>query len=637
VSGIFGFIDRTGAPAGPADLDRMGNTLAHRGPDHTGTWTGGSVGLGGCLLRTTPESRTERIPVTNASGDVTVTADARIDNRDELIAALDLRDRARDGITDSELILAAYQEWGDECPGKLLGDFAFAVHDRRRDRLFLARDPMGVRPLCWHDSPRGFAFASGIRAILQLDWVPRDIDETRIADHLVPQFDDTAITFYRGISRLSPGHRMSIRGPGARPERYWALDPEREIRLGSDDEYAEAFRDLFIDAVRRRLRSDGPVSALLSGGLDSSAIVCSARDVLKGSDRTIHTFSAIFPSLQEADPRINEDPYIKAVIGMGGVQGHFVEADGLSPLLDILWKGDEAIPAPNLYMDLALTRAVRDNGSRIVLSGWDGDSTVSHGLEFLAELARTGRWIRLGREARGLSRRLDSRSASTRRILWEFGFRYTVPDSARRIWRRVRGRPIHDVLGPVNPEFATRIGLDQRIRELSDTGPTPLRSARVTHMRSVASGLLTYGLELLDKVTSGCSIEQRYPFCDRRLVEFCLALPASQKLRDGWSRAVLRRAMAPLFPQEVNARVRKGNLSANFKRRLLDDGRQTIEEVLARPPDRIPEYLDMAALRDAFRRYAARPLQNERAALTVLLGVTLALWWRDGRQIGPDR
>jgi asparagine synthase (glutamine-hydrolysing) len=491
---------------------------------------------------------------------------------------------------------------------------------------------MGVRPLCFHDSPRGFAFASEIRALLRLPWVPRRIDETRIADHLVPLFDDTAITFYEHISRLPPAHRMTVRGPGARPDRYWSLDPVREIRLASDDEYAEAFRHHFTEAVRCRLRSDGPVSALLSGGLDSSSIVCTAREVLKGTDRKIHTFSAVFPSLQEADPRINEDPYIAAVIAMGGVTGHFVEADRLSPLLDILWAGDEAIPAPNLYMDLALTRAVQDSGSRIILSGWDGDSTVSHGLEFLAELARTGRWLALRRQARALSDRLASRSATTRRIMWEFGFRYMVPDSARRLWRRVRGRPENEVLGTVNPEFAKRIGLDRRIRRLSAAGPTPLRSARTAHARSVGSGLLVYGLELLDKVTSGCSIEQRYPFCDRRLVEFCLALPARQKLSDGWSRAVLRRAMAPLFPQEVNARVRKGNLSANFKRRLLEDGRQTIEGVLTDPPDRIAEYLNLAALRETFRRYAAQPLQHEREALTVLLGVTLALWWRDGRQ-----
>jgi asparagine synthase (glutamine-hydrolysing) len=629
VSGIFGVLHRTGEPASPAELFRMGQLLAHRGPDGTDQWLDGPAGFGGCILRTTPESRSERIPLVRPGGGLVLAADARLDNRDDLIAELGLADRARDGLTDAEILLAAWERWGPDCPLRLLGDFAFAVWDASRQTLFCARDPMGVRPFCYHESPKGFAFASEIAALLSLPWVPREIDEVRVADHFVPLFEDPEITFYRGLRRLPPASRLWVTPDGIRLDRYWSLDPGKEIRLRSDDEYAEAFRHLFLEAVRCRLRAGGPVSALLSGGLDSSAIVCSARHVLHETGRDVRTFSAIFPSLSEADPRIDERRYIDAVVAMGGIDPRFVEADRFGPLLDLLWQGEEPIPAPNLYMDLALMRAVQDSGSRIVLSGWDGDTTVSHGLEFLGELARTGRWLRLHREARALSDRLAVRTATTRNIMWEFGFRQMIPESARRLWRRARNRPVHDIMGPIRPDFARRIGLERRIRTLSDAGPIPLRSARTVHALNLRSGLLVYALELLDNVTADCTIEARYPFCDRRLIEFCVGLPAGQKLGNGWSRAVMRRAMAPLFPQEVGQRVHKGNLSANFKRRFLEDERSRLDGLMAALPELPGDYLDVEALRDGYRRYASDPLRNEREALTVFLGVTFALWWRE--------
>lgn len=636
MSGIFGLYHRDGAPVDPADLARMSDSLARRGPDGVGFWHDGPVGLGNRALRTTPESLHERLPLANATGEIVLTADARIDNREELIAALDL-DGARVEISDSALILGAYERWGEACPEKLLGDFAFVVWDGRRRAMFCARDPMGVRPLCYYESSRLFAFASDVTTLLCLSQVPRRINEVRIADHFVPIFEDTAITFYRDIFRLPAAHRMGVRRENTWLRRYWSLDPSRELRLRSDEEYAEAFRDHFTEAVRCRLRSAGPVAALLSGGLDSSSIVCTARELLAEHGQRLRTFSAIFPSLREADSRIDERQYIDAVVAQGGIEPHYVRADQCSPLSKILWGEDEAIPAPNLYMDQALFGAVQKEETRIVLSGWDGDSTVSHGYGRLTELARTGRLWALRREARALSRRLSSRTATPRWIMWEFGWRPLVPELAVRTWRALHGRggEGHDVIGPINPVFARRIGLMERVRALSSPGRTVASIARNDHWRGLTSGLLVYGLELLDKTAATCSLEARYPFCDRRLMEFCLALPAEQKLHDGWSRAVMRRAMKGTLPREVSARTGKGNLSANFKQRLLDNERETLEEVMTVSDELMGEYVDVGGLRAAYRRYASAPLRQERDALTVFIGVTLALWFRQSRLRSP--
>src|SRR5262245_20600165 len=163
-------------------------SVAHRGPDASGSWCQGAVGLGHRMLWTTPESLSEKLPLANQAGDLAITADARIDNRDELTAALGLPPHS--GVTDSMLILLAYEHWGEHCPEKLLGDFAFAIWDGRKRVLFCARDHFGVKPFYYCHSGRLFAFASEIKALLSLPEVPRRLNEVRVADYLVPIFDD---------------------------------------------------------------------------------------------------------------------------------------------------------------------------------------------------------------------------------------------------------------------------------------------------------------------------------------------------------------------------------------------------------------------------------------------------------------
>lgn len=205
----------------------MMGRLAHRGPDGAAAWLEGSAGLAHCRLRTTPESLDERLPLTGAGGSLVLTADARLDNRTDLAAALG----CEPATTDAELLLAAYLRWGPQAPEYLLGDFAFAIWDAQRQRLFCARDHLGVKPFYYHHNPgRLFCFASEIKALLALPQVPAELNEVRVADYLLPMLEDQEITFYRQIVRLPPAHRMTVTRRGACLERYWALDPEREIR-----------------------------------------------------------------------------------------------------------------------------------------------------------------------------------------------------------------------------------------------------------------------------------------------------------------------------------------------------------------------------------------------------------------------
>jgi asparagine synthase (glutamine-hydrolysing) len=650
----------------------MLTSLAHRGPDGVGVWHNGPIGLGHRMLWTTPESLQETLPLASKTGNLVLTADARIDNRDALIDTLGFDNRPPREISDSELILAAYEKWGASCPERLLGDFAFAIWDGRQRQLFCARDPMGIKPFYYYHAASTFVFASEIKAILCLSDVPRRLNEVKIADFLVPIFYDHISTYYQDVLRLPPAHSMTVGPAGVQSRSYWRLDPSRELRLGADEEYVEAFRELFTEAVRCRLRSAFPVGSTLSGGLDSSSIACTAGKLLivNGQPR-LHTFSAIFPSMAEEDPRIDERPYIETVLALGNFAPHYVHADRCKPLADVALHKDEVLAAPNWYMVSPLFSAAHKHGVRVLLSGFDGDVTVSYGYEYLDELARTEKWADFARQAHALAQRRPGTNA-TRYLQhhglpyltelvrqgrwWAFakqvnesaahfalsrqylflhaGLRPFAPKPLRRVWHRLHGRvqpqaPAWGLNHAINPVFAQRIGLAKRVQAFEMTRKSPsAHHLREQHGLDLMSGDMQYLLGMFDQSAATFALEQRYPFFDRRLMEFCLALPFDHKLREGWTRAILRRAMENILPPIVQWRTDKGNLSFNIRRRLLAE-RETLDTVILHDPGVIKAYIDVPALQAAYHRFLSQPvLSTEEDLFTIYLAVTLALWLR---------
>lgn len=671
MSAISGLAHLDGRPANAGDIARMLERVQHRGPDGCGMCSDGWMALGHRLLRTTPESAREQQPLSNATGELVVTADARVDNREELLRALgtvapggrDGASRARTEVTDCALILAAYERWGEAFCERLVGDFAVVIWDARRQALVCARDHMGVKPFYYHLSRGLFAFGSELKQLLALPEIPRRIEETRVGDYVTGMMDDEAITFYRDIFRLPSAHRLVITRERARIERYWALDPERELRCESDEEYAEGFRAHFNEAVRCRLRSASPVGSLLSGGLDSSSIVCEARRIRTTDPAApaLHTFSAIFPDLPQCDER----PFIDAVLEGGGVEPHFVRGDKLGALTELdgmLDHQDEPFYTPNLFLHWAIYASAQENGVRVMLDGVDGDSTVSHGTRYLTELARAGRWDEFGREATLLAggrqvppghylrsqgfpalteraRAGDVRAVasairtigscfgvSTWGVLRDSVVRPLAVEPVLRRWRRLRAprQPQLPQQSLIIPEFARRAALADRHAGMRGHRFDLMRSSREDHVRRLSGGLLRVVLEVLDRVASAFSVEPRYPFCDKRLVEYCLALPADQKLRRGWTRFILRDALG-FLPEKVRWRHDKGDLSANFRRALAAD-RHRLEAELFESNGALMNHIDLPALRRAWDD--GSETSNDTAAVTAWRVATIAAWLR---------
>ena len=634
MSGIIGILNLDSKPVEPDEIGRMIDSLAHRGSDGSGAWIDGPMGMGHRMLWTTPESLLEKYPLINTQGDLILTADARIDNREELISALDVKEFPAHKITDGQLILRAYEKWGQDCPEKLIGDFAFAIWDKRSQMLFCARDPVGAKSFFYYKSTKSFVFASEIKAILCASGVPHQLNELRIAEHLVQFFKDPTLTLYKDIFRISAANSITV-GPGEfRIRVYWSLDPKREIRMRSEEEYSQSFLEILTEAVRCRLRSAYPAGSTLSGGLDSSSIACIARKLLlNDGKKPLHTFSAIFPSLPKEELRkIDERQFIETVIALGGFESHYIEADLLSPLTDVdkaLWLQDEPFLAPNLYMHWGLYHAAQQAGVRVFLDGIDGDVTISYGLEYLADLARTGRWKTLLDEATAISIKPNA-SIKPRKIIWQYGIFPNIPKPFFKIWRAAHGDkyPSWHENTAINPIFAKRIHLEERIRSLSQNGLTIFSGARRKHWQNLNSALIPLGLELLDKVTNIFSIEARYPFFDRRLIEFCLALPPDQKLSKGWTRIVMRRAMEGILPPEIQWRFSKANLSPNFLLNLYEYENATIDNIInnQKNVNIIAPFVDLTELNDAYRRYKSQPFKDENVALLLYGVVILTLW-----------
>ncbi|NCJ08143.1 lasso peptide isopeptide bond-forming cyclase [Synechococcales cyanobacterium C] len=613
MSAIAGLFYRNQQAVSPSDLAQMTQALAHRGPDGIQQWHHGSIGLGHCMLHTTPESKHEVLPLVSPGEDYVITADARIDNRKALMQALNIDPCSSFEISDSQLILKAYQRWGEQCLDYLIGDFAFAIWDKQQQHLFCARDHFGVKPFYYYLNDQSFIFGSEVKALLSQTNVPRQINEVRIGDYLLSLFEDTAITFYEDIWRLPPAHRLLIRAESVTLEPYWSLDAIQTLHLETDQAYADQFREIFIEAVSCRLRSAVPVGSMLSGGLDSSAITCTARHIQSESHQPpLPTFSAIFDTVKECDERF----YINAVLDQGGFTPHYLHGDQRSPLTDIdqiLWHQDEPLFSFNLFLNWGIYDIAHHKGVRVILDGFDGDSTISHGIGFFRELAIAGRWGDLIRELQGFCR--NSNEPLFKWLwpfLWNFGFRKSrLIRGGQRIWRTITKKqawtskrtPPAAYPDTINPDLIKRLSLEQRLNAQKQAEIAALQSERAEHYRSLVRGVMPYTLEVLDKSAAAFGIEPRFPFWDKRLVEFCLSLPPEQKVRDGWTRMIMRRGLDGILPREVQWRGGKSNLGPNFRYIFHKFEQKRIQALLDDPPESMVHFFDFFALNQAYESF----------------------------------
>ena len=327
MSAITGIFYRNGSKVSYNQIKRMNDLLHHRGPDGSKIYFEDSVGFGHQMLKTTLESINEILPF--EEDNLIITADARIDNRKELSEKLSIEDKVEN--SDSYFVLKSYQKWGENCPDKLLGDFTFVIWDKEKQIIFCARDHMGVKPFYYYLSDDVFFFSTEIKSILINQEVPRELNELKIAYHLIPLTTDRKSTFYKYVHILPAAHRFIISSEDYSVSNYWQLDCNLNFSADSEEEYYKRFREIFEESIRCRMRSNYKIGFELSGGLDSSSVICMAKKILNNENIKIESFSNVFKKFKEVD----ESYYINKVINSDGFNPHYINSDNISPLKDI--------------------------------------------------------------------------------------------------------------------------------------------------------------------------------------------------------------------------------------------------------------------------------------------------------------
>lgn len=607
MSGIVGIYRADRRAVDPSLLARMSRALAHRGPDGEGRWVSGPIGLGHRLLYTTPESLNEKQPVTDERGECWLVWDGRVDNREELIAALRAEGRAPRDQTDPGLVLDSYRQWGTDCLARIIGEFAFALWDGRTSNLFCGRDRLGLKPFHYAWDGVMLFIGSEIKPLLEgLETTPEPDDEMVLA-FLLREFreGDAGRSFFRGIHRLPPGHFLVVQDGRLRVERYWAIDPTRETRYPRDDEYIEHFRCLFREAVRCRMRSDFPIGAFLSGGLDSSAIVCTAERLFNERDGVCPPLEAF--TLFSDHPDSDERRYVQAVVEATGIKAHEVYASDTHPLDrfdELLWQVESPIVGTNRQSGLASMEAVRAWGCRVLLSGDCGDQLLDE-IGYLADLLATIRPLRFIRETRAFAGWYGGDP-------WEFAglaIAALLPPKLK-YW----GKQIERRAPPswINSDLAGEVGLKERIRQPRHRVHFPSVCQADTYL-SVFSPYYLLKLEVDERATAGWGAEVRYPFLDSRLVEFILSIPSARRTHNGERKGILRAAMQGIVPEAIRLRRGKGDWTDPMDQSLIALCRLNPLAPLENRSGRMGRYLNLRRAEELVARYlgGARDLRWE--------------------------
>ena len=531
-------------------LQRVNSLLAPYGPDSTNSYQRDGVSILYRAFHTTRESRTEIQPHVSPSGTV-ITWDGRLDNRGDFIPLF--RGSLSAESTDLAIVSAAYERWGTDCFARLLGDWALSIWNPRERSLILAKDPIGIRHLYYSAENDQVSWSTVLDPLVLFAGRTFEIEEEYIAGWF-SFFPAAHLTPYVGIDSVPPYCFVDLRQGRQTVRKYGDFDPGKRIRYRRDAEYEEHFRTVFAEAVRRRLRCDAPILAELSGGMDSSSIVCMADTIIaRGTAETPRVDTLSY--YNDAEPNWNERPYFTKVEEKRGRVGCHIDVD-TQRSFGFEFQNDCFAPTPGsgggrlTEASHQFAACIASRGNRVVLSGIGGDEVtggVPTPTPALMDLLAGARLIALARQLKVW--------ALNRRKPWFHLFfeaaRGFFPPALVGVPRHVR--PV----GWLHPDFIKReraalTGYPSRVKLF---GPLPSFQENISILDTLRRQLACAAL------SSQPSYENRYPYLDRDLLEFMYAVPREQLVRPGQRRSLMRRALIGIVPDELLNRKRKAFVS----------------------------------------------------------------------------
>jgi asparagine synthase (glutamine-hydrolysing) len=554
LGGIYYFDNR---PVDRSFLLSLGDKLSNHGPDGGSEVISDSIGMVYRAFHTNRESRLEKQPLVSREGHI-LAWDGRLDNREEMISLL--REELNGDRTDVAIAMAAYLRFGSDFLPRLIGDFALSLWEPRTRTLLLARDAVGPRPLYYHANAERIIWSSELMPLLDFAGIKLEVNDEYIAGYLThgPEPD---LTPCKNIYAVHPGHTVIVQNGRLRTQRFWGLDPNHEIRYRTDEEYEEHFRHLFREAVRCRLRVDGAVCINLSGGLDSSAIVCMADEIFGSSDAEtskIETISHVYDEAVSSDER----DFIRCVEEKRGRSGYHLSDVDYPPLAIFPDKSPYSFPDYfDCFVDLlrGTCEAMREAGARVLLTGHGGDQMLYSSpipSPELGDLLIRCRPLHLHCSLKAWSKALKRPYLD---LLWRDGVIPLLPTNLQILFslnQKTKLAPWFD------ERFIERMNLRERRLGLTDVFGFNLPSGRdqsigfLSAMRTIAKA----------SYRARGFIEVSHPYVHRPLVEFLQAIPFEQRVRPGETRSLMRRALRDLLPEKILKRKgKKGPEEALFR------------------------------------------------------------------------
>lgn len=632
MSAITGIFLRDGSKINPQLMEKMNKKLNHRGEDGANILTSDSIGFGHQMLFNTPESLNEKLPLKEDG--LIITADARIDNRKELSIELEVEDKEE--IPDSYFILKAYQRWGEKCPEKLIGDYVFAIWSEKEEKLFCARDHMGIKPFYYYLSDEIFLFATEIKAILEILEFTPEINEKFLAEIMVLIFDDKENTFYKDIKRLPPASNIIIDSNEHKIKQYWSLDPDLKLRLNSEKEYQEKFREIFTECVRCRLRSAYPVGFEVSGGIDSSSVVSVAMKINEEEkkDLEFHSYSMFFTK-----PESDETIYAKKVVEDKNIEPHFLKGDEWSPferIEQIVLQADEPYTPFNNYINCKIASQVKKDGNKILLNGVYGDLVLTASFPYLRDLLREYHWIRFLKEFSVIRKGFGLGYLNG---IYRFIIYPLIPKFMKKPFsKKFHVKQIDEYLFDLKSNFAKKTDIHNILIKYNENWTKYAKSLNVYHFRTLNDGLIPFFMEFNYNLYASFSLEYWYPFLDKRLIEFLYSLPPEMKIKDGWDKYIIRSSLGGILPEENRWRIDKTSYANNFFINLLKFEDNKIGRKLNDNIEILNTFLDMDKIMELYEDFKKGILYDEykkykyNSVMSLWGAFILAIWLEDWKK-----
>lgn len=629
MSGIAGIFRRDGEPVSKQRVQDMVRAIDHRGPDGTCTRTFQNIGLGHCLMSFGDDRTDGRQPQPLVEKDkgLAVTCDANIYNIDEINKKIGKRYKREKNTSNASLIIESYKKWGKKCAKHIKGDYSFVVFDRSLGEAICGRDVFGVKPFYYYLDNEYFIFCSECAGILQDKKVKTKVSKKRIADMFGLFHDDTEESMFEYIKRLAPSNIMSVGRKNFNKKRYWRLE-DKELKISSVEEYVHVFKRKFEDAVGSRVKNSSQPGAFLSGGLDSSSVVCTLEDQLSEDQRPLKTFSGVYGSVPKAD----ESNYIEEVVDKVESKSYFVEADKISTLS---WyhkykkeaKYREPLFGANGRVNIHIHEMAKSKGVDVLFDGFDGDTTVSHGIGKINKIIINNKFIEA---AKNIYRISEMYGMSFPSMLYSYieSFKLNNIPGYKRVKalfkKAVGGGGISQGGAWLNSEFSSQVDWYERKKKHIDHKYHFVKSEKESHYNRLMSGVMVWSNEMRDAASQLAGVEVRMPFWDRELVELSYNIPSDLKLRNGWSRWILRSAMDEKVPKKVRWRRDKANLGYGFEYVLKNIDIEYIRQAIL-SPSYIDKYANMEKLENSLRR-----LKESKATFDELNGLhratSMELW-----------